>query len=434
MKSEKMLKWVFFLLSVITIFFFMCCYGIYLKSYKDPRWRIFDYNSRQATEGDIYNVAEIPVVKSVDLVGERKLRFEFAPPFDTEAWKIISAEDKRLVNRDVFPEIQFPDERLSDTFIFIPEDVKLMKEIVIKISFYPKERYHEQGLSWPDNYYSPYSSIPFSIREPHSLDEWAGLSDKDPDMVAARDIMGKSVNKYAPVVERSEQVFRFIMEKIDEAGGVPSDELQNASPLRTYEMLSSGEGKGWCENRALVYYLYANAAGIKTRLVDIAGKFGPLKLTGHYFCESFDPIQAKWYFVDPMSRAAHVMDTTGKLLHTLELKKMFDLDCFNDISVLTYDRETKTLVTKTHEALYNGNKGYFTGDIVLAYKFGYPKNRNYSKLDHFLHYPTLLYAPFALPRLYLIKKWCLICCMVSFVLTIAVGTGALYNLFKEKTV
>ena len=199
-------------------------------------------------------------------------------------------------------------------------------------------------------------------------------------------------------------------------------------------MLSSGEAKGWCENRALVYYLYANAAGIKTRLVDIAGKFGPLKLTGHYFCESFDPIQAKWYFVDPMSRATHVKDSTGKLLHTLELKKMFDLDCFNDVSVPTYDRETKTLVTKTHKALYNGNKGYFTGDIVLAYKFGYPKNRNYSQIDHFLHYPTLLYAPFALPRLYLIKQWCLIGFMVSFVLTIAAGTGALYNLIKEKTV
>lgn len=40
---------------------------------------------------------------------------------------------------------------------------------------------------------------------------------------------------------------------------------------------------------------------------------------------------------------------------------------------------------------------------MLAYKFGYPRNTNYSRLTHFLKYPTLLYAPFAIPRLYCVK-------------------------------
>lgn len=424
MQLKKVQKLLFVLCSILTILFFAVSWRIYVKSYQDPRWRVFDYNSRQATEGDIYNVAEIPVVQSVKLVGNRKLRFTFTPPFKTEAWKIISAEERSLVSRNVYPDIQFPDTSLTKTFILIPEDVPLVKEIIINISFYPREKYHEQGLSWPDNYFTPYSSVPFSLKEPYSLDEWAGLPENDPDVVEARRIMGGSVNMHVPVVQRSEQVFTFIMNRIDAASGTPSDELQNSSPLKTYEMLSNGTRKGWCENRALVYYLFANATGIKTRLVDIAGKFGPLKLTGHYFCESWDPIQAKWFFVDPMSRVAHVTERSGKLLHSLELKKLFDLDKFTDETALTYDQSSQSLVSKPIDGFYASNKGYFTGDIVMAYKFGYPKNRTYSKLTHFLNYQTLLYAPFALPKLYLVKYTCLYGFIVSLILTVVFGVSS----------
>ncbi len=39
----------------------------------------------------------------------------------------------------------------------------------------------------------------------------------------------------------------------------------------------------------------------------------------------------------------------------------------------------------------------------MAYKFGYPRNASYSRIGNFLFRPTLLYSPFELPRLYLVK-------------------------------
>ena len=109
MKSENIMKWIFFLLSALTIIFFMCCYVIYLKSYKDPRWRIFDYNSRQATEGDIYNVAEIPVVKSVELVGERKLRFEFMRRELRHVWSTLRGNSARSSSpATIFARVSIP--------------------------------------------------------------------------------------------------------------------------------------------------------------------------------------------------------------------------------------------------------------------------------------------------------------------------------------
>ena len=397
----------------LTVLFFFAVSHIFVKSFKDPRWRIFDYNSRQASVSDIYNVAEIPAIKSVTFAGERTLRFEFTPKIETSSWTIRSESDGSVVHEGCYPDIPFPDEPCSDTFVFIPAGVDLARDITVRISFYPKERYAEAGLSWPDNYYSPASSVPFSLKEPRSLDEWAGLPDDDPDVVEARRILGNTIELSAPPLDRSAQIFAFVMNSIRDSGGTPTDEVQDASPLETYRLLSTGAGKGWCENRALVYYLFANAVGIKTRLVDLAGKFGPLKLTGHYFCESWDPGLCRWFLVDPMSGVAQVRKADGRLLNSVEIKHLFDLDAFDGCSVLAFDSESGGLVEKDISAYYRGNKGYFTGDVVLAFKSGYPRNKTYSKLKHFFRYPTLLYAPFSLPGLYAVRQWCLVGLIVS---------------------
>jgi hypothetical protein len=386
----------------ITIMCFAVTLAVFLKSYRDPRWRVFDFNSRQATELDIYAVAEAPVISSVKLVGERKLRFAFNPPIRAASWTVKNAADGRILSQGPYPDIQFPDSASNITYQFVPEGVSLTKDISILVSFYPKENYHKAGLSWPDNYFTPSSSLHFSLKRPYSLDEWAGLPDTDPDMAEAKRILAGKVDLNAPVRTRAEQVFRFVMHEMRNSGGIPTDRVQDASPLETYRMLRDGTGKGFCENRALVYYLFANAAGIKTRLVDIAGKFGPLKLTGHYFCESWLPDQSSWFLVDPMSGAASVMNAKGRLLSTLDIKKLFDADNFNGCTVCAYDAGGDSLTVRSVEGFYAANRGYYN-DIVLAYKFGYPRNKSYSRFTHFLRYPTLLYAPFALPRLFPVK-------------------------------
>jgi len=82
----------------------------YLRSFHtvnnagDPRWRVFDLNSRQATEGDIYNVAEVPVISKVKEVAPRKLRFWFAPPVHAASWKIIDVRSGKILGEGKNPE------------------------------------------------------------------------------------------------------------------------------------------------------------------------------------------------------------------------------------------------------------------------------------------------------------------------------------------
>ncbi len=398
---------------ILTILCLIGTLAIYLHSYyldsyfnvhvfKDPRWRNFNFNSRQATEGDIYNVAEIPAVRRVKLVGLRRLRLEFVPPIKASSWTVVNIEDGTVNTLGRHPEVQFRDEPHLFAVKFIPEDVELIKDIIIEFHFYPAENYQKMGLSWDDNYHTPRSSVPFSRKRAYSVDEWVGLPADDPEFVEAKRILGTSIDASAPTLQKAEQVFCFILDKLTAPRGSRphTDRLQEASPLETYELMSTGQESGACENNSLVYYLFANAAGVKTRLVDIAGKFGPLKLTGHSFCESWIPEEACWCYVDPQSRIVNFRTPEGKLLNFLEVKKVYDLDMYHGCIVRKYDRGTNTLVTKTAE----GSGGYyFRGDIVIAYKFGYGRNKSFSKVKDFLSHTTLLYAPLALPRGYLLK-------------------------------
>ena len=177
---------------------------------------------------------------------------------------------------------------------------------------------------------------------------------------------------------------------------------------------------GWCENNALVYYLFANAAGIKTRLVDIAGKFGPLKLTGHYFCESWIPEEASWCYVDPQFRIASIAGTEGHHISTLELKKLHDLGTIKGYIIGRYDRNTGEIVSQIVDGT-NLSGDYFTGDLVLAYKFGYGNNKGFSKIKNFILYDTLLYAPFPVPGLNIMKHVCLKGFVISMVFTVILG-------------
>jgi len=435
---------IFVLLSIV---FFVGLLYIFLDSYylrssrtvdnaNDPRWRVFDFNSSQATEEDIYNVKEVPVISDVELVAPRRLRFEFTPPIKSNSWKVINVQTGKVLTQSDKPEIQFPDTSLNAEVQFIPEGVKLFKDLRMYFSYFPKVGYEKSNLSWGDNYYTPLSDIPFSLDNPYSIDDWVGLPSDDPELIEAKKILGNSIDKTLPTLEQSQQVYCFVMNKISASNGIPSDEVQSASPMETYELLSSGKGRGFCENKALVYYLFANAAGIKTRLVDQAGKFGPLKITGHYYCESWIPEYAKWVYVDPQMKIANIKGHNGIPLHTVDFKKLIDLDALCGTTALMFDDEEGSLFKVDGDSAYNKIDMGMTGEIVLAYKFGYGNNKSFSKISNFLNYTTLLYAPFSLPKLYIYKYVFMYGLLISLIGTLLLGilSYTLKNKTQDETV
>ncbi|MDD8015713.1 MAG: transglutaminase-like domain-containing protein [Acidobacteriota bacterium] len=409
-KKTPLVRFFFFLALICALaeaYFFLDTY--YLRSYRtvhnfrDPRWRVFDYHSRPAPPGEIYNVSDIPAIRKVREAGRRRLRFEFTPPPPAANWKTLDAADRSLLSQGPFPEIQFPDAPGDISVVLVPDGIRIPVEIRMTINFYPGEKYKEKGLSWGDNYWIKSSSVPFTTTRHYSVDEWTGFRPDDPEIAEARRIMGTLLEGASSAIEKSERVFRFVMDKMKNAGGTPSDRVQASSPLETYKLFTAGKGKGFCENKALVYYLFANAAGVKTRLVDVAGRFGPLKLTGHYFCESWLPETNAWAYVDPQANTALVTDPRGKPVHTLGLKRLFDLDALSNCAVRRYDDKSGEITTIPGSEYPAGLSDYLSGYPVIAYKFGYGNTAGFSKIKNFLHYPTLLYAEFTIPPLHFVR-------------------------------
>jgi hypothetical protein len=373
----------------------------------DPRWRIFDCNSRQATDNELYTVSDIPSLRNAPEIADRRLRFFFTPDIKASSWEVKLQSHGKTVYKGPYPEIPFSENVSMDTYLFLPQGVNLPWPIEVKIGFAPKELYRKAGLMRPNDYEKYTSTVPFNFKRPHSIDEWVGLAPDDPEILAARKIIGDSVNVKLPTVARIEQVYRFVMKKLGKSwGGIPSNAVQAASPLETFDLLASGKGKGWCENCCLGYYIFANAAGIRTRLVDCEGKFGALKLTGHYFCESWIPEEAKWCYVDPMMRVANVRNPKGMHLSTLELKRLHDLGAVAGCLYREYNPETGELEDKVAEDA-SLSPEYFKGDVAFGYKFGYGNNKSMSKIRNFIRHTTLVYAPFQVPKLYRYKYVCL---------------------------
>ncbi|MEO0249032.1 MAG: hypothetical protein ABIN58_05710 [candidate division WOR-3 bacterium] len=426
---------------VLTVMCFLGILAVFVHSYylgnyfdvhvfHDPRWRVFNFNSRQASEGEIYNVAEIPSIRRARLSGKRRLLIEFIPPINTPSWTVMNMADGTVITKAPNPEVQFRDSPHVLTCRFIPEGLELQKEIILTFHFYPAENYRRFGLSWDDNYHVLESSVPFSLKKAYSIDEWAGIPDDDPELVEAKRILETVFHPKASTIERAEQVFCFVMGELQNAAGPRTDAIQEASPLDTYRLMSSGRSGGACENTSLVYYLFANAAGIRTRLVDIGGKFGPLKLTGHHFCEIWIPEEATWCYVDPQAGIASMRSSEGKPLNFLEVKRVYDLGFYRYCTVRKHDPSTGELMTQTAD---ESGGHYFRGDIVVAYRFGHGRNKSFSPMKDFLTHTTLLYAPFGLPKKHLLKFVFLYGFFAGLGLTLISGCAAWLLRRKKRT-
>ena len=381
-----------------------------IMSFRDPRWRSLDWISRPASEGEIYSLKEQLHIAHVTELKPRRLRLHFAPPIPAKSWRIFRNDQD--LGEHTHPDLTFADDDDGHDFSGVPFRVEPvgtdpMPVITLRMHYFPKHHYAKAGLSWPDAYTLITSSVPARYRPGYSLSEWVGLQPDDPDLAKAREAMQDEVDFRAPILERQEQVFRFLMRRISIRTGLPDDALLNANAWNTWERVRDGHD-AFCELKALIYYLFANAVGIPTRLVDLMGTMGPIVLTGHYIAESWIPEEQAWMLVDPHTRdLAWVRDPSGRLLHTIALKHRYDAGTLADCTIRQYDRQTRELVTRPLASLSDQSMNWIRGPLVIAFKFGYPRNRGYSRLRTFFRRPTLLYSPLELPQPRRKLWWCL---------------------------
>lgn len=230
---------------------------------------------------------------------------------------------------------------------------------------------------------------------------------------------------------RMDKVIRHMRTKLAAAGGVPKDDYRWMDPLRIYQEMCAGTGKGWCTQNAQIYTFFANRAGVPTRYVFGATvQSNAIVYNGHSWAESWLPGHCRWVYVDPQASIVAVYGRNGKPLSSADLFHLCLHDTLDGVTArifkdwgwkdLPYEAAPGTAVTVPFSLVSRVAKQEFTEQTILKYRR--PPNvedvRNiYSMLlrnrtfawvnfKRYLFTPAPAYSlmPTEGPRIYLVRR------------------------------
>jgi hypothetical protein len=184
--------------------------------------------------------------------------------------------------------------------------------------------YQERGMHFPSDIELIKTRLPAGRFTRHPVSYWTDdyryLGDArlaEADRILREDMLIGATD--APLV-RMEKIIRHLRTCWVAAGGVPKDDFRWADPLRIFQEMRDGTGKGWCTQNAQVYTFFANRAGVPTRYV-----FGATVqdnrhvYNGHSWAESYLAEAGRWTYVDPQASIIAVYGRDGAPLNSADL-------------------------------------------------------------------------------------------------------------------
>ena len=159
-----------------------------------------------------------------------------------------------------------------------------------------------------------------------------------------------------PSIEKVKRIAAYLHGQLEPHRGPPSPHMRKLDGYGQYEAAMAGRSGVRCANHAEIYAFMASAAGVPTRIIDIAGRKGGVDLGAHTFTESYLLEQNQWAFVDLQLHLAGVREPGGRYLsgadileHNLRLSGPRDLVAHHLVGSNVEDRafgEANSLVAK----------------------------------------------------------------------------------------
>lgn len=197
-------------------------------------------------------------------------------------------------------------------------------DLEFQITRIARKYYRERGLHFPSDLEQIKTRLPVGRFTRHPVSYW---TDDYRYLGAARLAeAGRILREDMRIVDtdtplvRMEKIIRHLRTCWINAGGVPKDDFRWADPLRIYQEMRAGTGKGWCTQNAQVYTFFANRAGVATRYV-----FGATVqdnrhvYNGHSWAESYLAESGRWTYVDPQASIIATYGRDGAPLNSADL-------------------------------------------------------------------------------------------------------------------
>lgn len=120
-------------------------------------------------------------------------------------------------------------------------------------------------------------------------------------------------------IEKIKKIGKYLCNKIGRSRGLPNDSVIALPVFQQYKVALAG-GHIWCGIYAQIFDLFAGAAQIKSRYIEIRRSYGSVSSGIHVFNEYFIPEQKTWAAIDIMFNNLAYTDGAGRYLNGVEVK------------------------------------------------------------------------------------------------------------------
>lgn len=340
-------------------------------------------------------------------------------------WRVY--RDGEFVSENDGTDIFFPSTEGADYATYLYEAVPQIEgdhpSLEFKLRFYPPGLLENQDYG--DGAYSVVSDVPMADFAQYPVSEWIddyayvgeeGLVEIDRIL---RDEVG--ILPDDTVYEKLEKIMIFQRDDLgQQCRGQPPADFRWRTPWEIYQSMKSGEGQGFCAQHSQVFVLFANRAGLATRMVLGARTENHRFIyTGHTWVEAWFPDQQRWGWVEPSYAVIYVKDKKGQVLNSVELANLRQHEAWDGLTARVYKDwgwpdvagETDTLVDAPF-AQVNGvvERQFITSAI---YKWRRPPNVEeirgeysmllkdrtffWGNLERYFFKPPLAYANYPTP-------------------------------------
>ena len=269
------------------------------------------------------------------------------------------------------------------TYLLRPLPAGLGPDITLNIKTIAREFYSKHSMRFPNDIQLIDTETPVGkfIRYPvaYWVDDYAYMGSA---ALAEADRLLTNEAGIQPgdsELERMEKIVHFLRTSWSNAGGVPKDDYRWLDPLRIFQDLRDGKGKGWCTQNAQVFAFFANRVGVPTRFVYGATVQGNILVyNGHSWNECYLQDQNRWVYVDPQAIVIGVFDPQGRALNSADVFPLCRHNAFGDITARTYknwrwhdlplEANPDTPITVPFALVNDTAKKQFTEQSIIKYR------------------------------------------------------------------
>ena len=259
-----------------------------------------------------------------------------------DGWVILKEGEPHAANDGPYP--FFP--KLADDmswydYTAIPQPEGIGKSLELTLRFIPTEYWNGIGLPRPDSYmirtdevHGRFTQYPVS----EWIDDYNYLADEDLaeiDRILREEVGITAEDGTLRKLEKLTVHFRDTLGQ--RCRGNPDHDDRWRDPFVIYKNMRSGDGKGYCTQHAQIFLLFANRAGLSTRLVVCARTKGNNFIhSGHSWIETWVPEQHRWAWGDPSFAFAYATNTKGELLNSIDISHLRKQSAWDDVTTRLY--------------------------------------------------------------------------------------------------